>query len=179
MYQDYAPRLIRYAVALCRSADLAGDAVQEAFYRYVAERNRGAEIADPRAWLYRTLRDELFRRRAAVARDDAREVTPRHMASISDPADDLDARVERREIARELAALLSTREREALGLRGEGFSYLQIAAIMGLKIGTVGALLTRAHQKIRRTAGHSGAAALPLAGAIHYLFSPDEPLIRA
>jgi DNA-directed RNA polymerase specialized sigma24 family protein len=56
------------------------------------------------------------------------------------------------EAVRDLRRLLSPRERECVELRAEGFSYAEIAGIMDLRPGTVGATLARAHRKFRRAA---------------------------
>jgi DNA-directed RNA polymerase specialized sigma24 family protein len=42
---------------------------------------------------------------------------------------------------------------ECVRLRMEDLRYEEIAAVLGLRAGTVGALLTRAHDKIRKAVG--------------------------
>jgi DNA-directed RNA polymerase specialized sigma24 family protein len=49
---------------------------------------------------------------------------------------------------------LSPREIECIRLRTEDLSYEEIAGVLGLRPGTVGALLARAHGKIRKAVGH-------------------------
>jgi DNA-directed RNA polymerase specialized sigma24 family protein len=48
---------------------------------------------------------------------------------------------------------LSPREIECVRLRTEDLSYEEIASVLGLQAGTVGALLARAHGKIRKVVG--------------------------
>jgi DNA-directed RNA polymerase specialized sigma24 family protein len=73
----------------------------------------------------------------------------------------------RTEMIREIAARLSGRELECLRLRAEDLTYSEIAQRLQICSGTVGALLTRAHRKIRETAG---AASLPeIAAAVEQL----------
>ena len=55
---------------------------------------------------------------------------------------------------------LSARELECVRLRTEDLSYQEIAAVLGLQAGTVGALLARAHGKIRKAVGIGTARAL-------------------
>jgi DNA-directed RNA polymerase specialized sigma24 family protein len=58
------------------------------------------------------------------------------------------------ELLRDLAQMgLSPREIEAIRLRTEGLRYEEIASVLGLQAGTVGALLARAHGKIRKAIG--------------------------
>jgi DNA-directed RNA polymerase specialized sigma24 family protein len=42
---------------------------------------------------------------------------------------------------------------ECVRLRTEDLSYDEIAGVLGVRAGTVGALLTRAHDKIRKAVG--------------------------
>jgi DNA-directed RNA polymerase specialized sigma24 family protein len=55
------------------------------------------------------------------------------------------------ELLQELPQIgLSAREMECVRLRTEDLSYEEIAAVLGLQSGTVGALLARAHGKMRK-----------------------------
>jgi RNA polymerase sigma factor (sigma-70 family) len=51
---------------------------------------------------------------------------------------------------RSFLSKLSTRELECVRLRAEGFDYKEISAIMNVRSGTVGGLLTRALKKFRK-----------------------------
>lgn len=167
LYSEHATGLKRHATGILRCDDLAGDAVQETFLRYFVERSYGRAIANPRAWLYQVLRHYLFDRMSQ--RPAGTEVNGDRLDGIADPRSDPEDQVRHSEMAGAIAASLSTRERECLGLRSEGFSYLEIAAIMGLKVGTVGALLVRVHHKIRGAARQSNEGETHLAGAVHHL----------
>jgi RNA polymerase sigma-70 factor (ECF subfamily) len=173
LYEEHASELTRYAAGLAHSEDLAGDAVQEMFLRYFVERSYGRLIESPRAWLYQVLRHYLFDRMNSASA--TREVGHDDLSGLSDPGQGPEDLVRRSEIAREIASTLSVRERECLGLRSEGFSYGEIANTLGLRIGTVGALLARAHQKIRNVAGKAEAGGDLVAGAVHHLFHGGEP----
>jgi RNA polymerase sigma factor (sigma-70 family) len=80
-----------------------------------------------------------------------------------------EALIEQSQTAREIAESLSERELECLQLRTEGLSYEEIGEAMDVRIGTVGAMLSRAHEKIRRHAGEGGDAELGVARAIFRL----------
>ena len=147
-YEQFGPALLRYGSQLSGNEDVARDAVQEVFLRYFVERRYGRTIDSPRAWLYQVLRNYLLDRMKAAPNQlechvdletiaAARQKTPEEL-------------VERSESAHEIAASLSDREFTCLTLRGEGLSYLEIASVMGIRIGTVGALLARAQTKLRR-----------------------------
>jgi DNA-directed RNA polymerase specialized sigma24 family protein len=113
------------------------------------------------------LRHYLFDR---MSQDPARAAAgDESLRAIADPGSDPEDQLRHSEMADAIAATLSTRERECLGLRSEGFTYLEIASIMGLKTGTVGALLVRAHNKIRSAAARSQEGETHLAGAVQHL----------
>src|SRR5260370_2729800 len=67
---------------------------------------------------------------------------------------------------------LSPREMECVRLRTEGLRYEEIASVLGLQAGTLGALLPSAHEKVRkapREGGHRDRCAAPAAaGGKHY-----------
>jgi len=60
-------------------------------------------------------------------------------------------------------------ELECLRLRTEGLSYEEVGFAMEVRTGTVGALLARAPQKIRKRAESRGGPDLHLAAAVCYL----------
>ena len=140
LYRDHGAALFRYAVVILRGPD----AVQEVFLRYFLERSAGRTVENPRAWLFRSLRDCL-----PAAIEPHEEAAPIDIEHVADERQDVQAVLEDSEAGRRLGDLLSAREREGLALRGQGLSYAEIADVMGLAVGTVGALLTRAYRKIR------------------------------
>jgi RNA polymerase sigma-70 factor (ECF subfamily) len=166
LYAEHAANLKRHAAGIVRCEDLAGDAVQETFLRYFAERSYGRTIQHPRAWLYQVLRHYLFDH---MSDEPAGQAGDERLRGIADPRSGPEDQLRHSEMAGLIASSLSTRERECLGLRSEGFTYLEIASIMGLKTGTVGALLVRAHNKIRSAARLSEEGETHLAGAVHRL----------
>ena len=171
LYQEHAGLLLGYAASFAHNADYARDAVQEVFTRYFIERRYGREIRNPRAWLYHVMRNYLLDRQRTLGR---REV-------ISDDLDRMPGRqrnpegmLRRSELAQKLISLLSDREMDCLRLRSEGLEYAEIAELLGIQIGTVGALLSRAQKKIRRSAIDHQANTLGAAEAIYYLFHTQE-----
>jgi RNA polymerase sigma-70 factor (ECF subfamily) len=165
-HEFHAAGLLRYALSIA-DHDAAHDAVQEAFLRYFVERRYGREIGNPRAWLYQVLRNYLHDRMTAAWTQ--REVPGENMERVADHGHDPEALVGQSQMAREIAACLSDRELECLQLRTEGLSYEEIGSAMDLRTGTVGALLSRAHEKIRRRASVDGETELRLAGAVYSL----------
>ena len=151
-YGEFATGLLRYAVVTIRNHEAAQDAVQEAFLRYFIARSQGQRIQMPRAWLYRVLRNHILDalRSSAVKR----EIGMDQARQMIDIRQDPEVSYHHRELARRVCTLLAPRELECLRLRNEGFGYEEIADILSLSAGTVAALLSRGHKKIRKALDH-------------------------
>ncbi len=147
IYEDCSAGLYRYGYTLTRNEDLARDALQEAFLRLFITRQDGAEIRQPKAWLYRVLRNHLLDGLRSHA---SREVGIDELRESPDGRQDPEASYRHAEVTRRLWGALSPRELECLRLRSEGLSYDEIAGVLGIRQGTVGALLARAHRKVRQ-----------------------------
>ena len=148
-YHEYGAALLRYASLLIGNPEEARDAVQEIFMRFFVERRFGRVIENPRAWLYHVLRNYLLDRMKASPQ--RREVQGGDMQAVpAEKQDNPEEILQNSQAAREIAASLSNREFVCLTLRGEGLSYAEIAEAMSIRSGTVGALLARAHNKLKR-----------------------------
>ncbi len=154
LYNEHARVLCRHGVLLAGSAEAAQDAVHETFLRYFRARGDGQQIPNPRPWLFRVLRNHLLDQRRALR---GRQVGIEVLVQAADTAPDPESLCWRSELARSLAAALAPRERECFRLRAEGLRYDEIGDVLGIRAGTVGALLARAHQKLRALNGRSTA----------------------
>jgi len=171
LYQEHASSLSRYAVWLAQNQEGARDAVQEAFLRYFIERRYGREVVNPRAWLYQVLRNYLLDLRRSAA---DREIIADNLDQMPGNQQNPERILRRSEVAHALESLLSTREFECVRLRAEGMEYAEIGAAMGIRPGTVGALLARAQTKIRRSAEGDESTSWGTAEAIRLLFEKHE-----
>jgi len=171
IYHEHAARLSRYAAAFAQSQDGARDAVQEVFLRYCAERRYGRQIDNPRAWLYHVLRNYLLDRQRTVVN---REVISSDLDLMPGGQQDPEGMLSRSERAREIVALLTEREFECVRLRAEGLSYAEIARVLGIRTGTVGALLARAQKKIHESVESDRATPAGTAEAIQFLLDKRE-----
>jgi RNA polymerase sigma-70 factor (ECF subfamily) len=172
LHEQHSASLFRYASSLADCPETARDAVQEAFLRFFVERSYGREIANPRAWLYQVLRNYISDRTNAASSQ--REVGGENVDAMVDGGQNPETLAQRSQIAREIAASLSARELECLQLRTEGLSYSEIGIALDLRTGTVGALLSRVHEKIRRRAGDDSSQAQALAEALNHLVRGGE-----
>lgn len=163
----HAAELLAYASSIARNNDSARDGVQEAFLRYFVERSYGRNIQNPRAWLYRVVHNHLLDvRDEAAARY---EVQSGDVGNIPDGLPGPEAALGHAEAAQAIVALLTRREMECLRLRAESLAYEEIASILGIRAGTVSALLTRAHMKLRDAVGNTGSQRMGVAEALLYL----------
>lgn len=147
MYERHSAELLAYAESLAESEECARDAVQETFLRYFVERSYGRRIENARAWLYRVVRNFLLDHLASASF--RHEVPSANMPEVAGPAHDPESRLRHYQTAREVASTLTPREMDCLRLRAEELSYEEIAATLGIRAGTVSALLTRVHKKLQ------------------------------
>lgn len=146
VYREHYGSLVRFLYRRTGDQARAEDLAQEAFVRALEHRPDR-----PRAWLFTVALN--------LARDEGRHesVRRRHLRLLKGEAEGAtgepppDVTVERREtIERVRAALtrLGERDRDALLLREEGFSYDEIADQLGLSPGSIGTTLARARARL-------------------------------
>src|SRR5271157_4489563 len=153
LYAREAAGMLRYGLSVARNSETAQDAVQEAFLRFFIARTAGQEIRNPRAWLFRVLRNHVLDQKKARSRN---EIGLESVMNSPGPGYDPEVAYGRVEaLRRTLRTALTPREVECVRLRSTGLRYDEIAGVLKLQSGTVGALLTRAHKKIRAAAGSS------------------------
>jgi RNA polymerase sigma factor (sigma-70 family) len=150
LYERESSAILRYARALTEDREMAHDALQEAFFRFFLCRSGGQQIRSPRGWLFRVARNYVLDQKKAGS---WREVAVESLADLPCPIH-FGAVDEGSYLMQELPRIgLSAREIECVRLRAEDLQYEEIAMILGLQSGTIGALLARAHEKIRKAMG--------------------------
>jgi RNA polymerase sigma factor (sigma-70 family) len=135
--------LVGTVAAITGDRDAAADAVDEAFVQAFRRRERVEAMAAPAAWLLTVALNGVRRRKSVEGRRRRAEASAaargRHWIEPQDPRHDLWAAV----------ATLPERERTAVALRYLGdLTEPQIAEVMGIAVGTVGASLTSARRKL-------------------------------
>jgi RNA polymerase sigma factor (sigma-70 family) len=144
IYRAQATRFRGLAAAVA-GADAAGDVVQEAFARALRKRASWRGEGPLEAWLWRFVLNaarDAQRRRVRRERLTARlfRVSDRDVDSAASVGRTLDGPLRR----------LPSRQRDCVVLRYYGdLSYAEIAGVMGIEVGTVGALLSKAHAALR------------------------------
>lgn len=143
LYNLYHDSLVRMLYRRTGDRDRAEDIAQETFARAME-----APPYNPRPWLFAValnlVREDGRRASRQGRRLELLKAEPRHQPT---PEDDLE-RNERERGVRAALDKLSARDREALLLKAEGFSYDEIAAATGLARGAVGTTLARARRRL-------------------------------
>ena len=146
VYREHYRSLVRFLYRRIGDQARAEDLAQEAFVRAIEH-----EPSKPRAWLFTVA--------ANLARDEGRQASVRrkHLTLIKAEAEARapepppDVALERRETVAHVQnalAQLSERDRESLLLWEEGFSYDEIAEVLGLSRGSIGTTLARARTRL-------------------------------
>jgi RNA polymerase sigma-70 factor (ECF subfamily) len=150
---DSAYNLARWLV---RNGADAEDVVQEAYLR-AFQYSDGFRGGDARAWLFTIVRNTAYtwlrktRALEPVTQFDGLIATPG--VEMLNPEQQLLQKADGRVVEQAMSEL-PVRFREILILRElEGFSYKQIAEVMGVPMGTVMSTLSRARERFRHVAG--------------------------
>lgn len=155
--QQY-PDLVRYCHRLTGDRDLAEDVAQESLLRLF---DRGVEGSEHgvRAWLFKTA-THLVRDRYRVRQNRKRLLEVNPVAPSGSEAPDLSLeRQETRDRVRSALDTLAERDREMLLMRYSGFSYREIADVIGVAATSIGTLLSRAEKRFERAMTEAGEAA--------------------
>ena len=158
--------LLQYAMRLVRIQETAEDVVQEAFLRLQAV---GAEVREPRRWLFRTVHNLALNHLRTGTRWVPLVVEgggggdvgdPPRPVDVADPAplpDEMLTRLEGVGLVRLGLERLDARSRRVVELKfRENLSYQQIAESTGLTTGHVGYLLHHALRQLADELARSG-----------------------
>lgn len=145
MFDECHLSLYRYLVRFSGDADLAADAVQEAFLKLV--QRPALEETFARAWLFKVATNVVLESTRARSRRARLLAAAPARTPVADPPrspDDLVEADEQRRLVAEALGTLSDKERTALLMREEGFTHREIADVVGTTTGSVGTLIARA-----------------------------------
>lgn len=151
LFREYHDPLVRYLARRVGDRDLAEELAQETFVRAM----RHGPVARERAWLFAVatnlVRDEVRRdarerRRLSLLKSEADVAGPQEpdVYTAERAADALREQA----LARRAVDALAERDRMALLMREEGLNYHEIAAVLGLSVGSVGTTLSRARRRL-------------------------------
>lgn len=144
LYREAAPELLRYLTGRLRRREEAEDVLQATFVEAARCYERLSSADSPRAWLYAVARNLLAarQRRAGLVQWSSLPDEPAERA-----ADQADDRLDSMRLA---IAALPDPLRETLELRvSHDLSYLEIAAVLDVPVGTVRSRLHNALEQLR------------------------------
>lgn len=144
-FQLYYPILIKQIVFLLGDKNVADDIVQETLIKYYFTDKRG--IDNPRAWLirvainlsYNYLRSEKNRKRREEV------IFPENKDSVEEQI----IKIQEAENVRSALKKLAPRDQMLILLKFTGYSYGEIAKIIGVEQTSVGTLLARAKRRFK------------------------------
>jgi RNA polymerase sigma-70 factor, ECF subfamily len=150
LFNEHHEALYRYLSRLTGDADLAADAVQEAFVQLLRKPPEPRHI---RGWLYKVGTNAALMSRRTSSRRQRILVGGDELVPMSDApaAPDVAAeRAQQRRIVHAALQKLPDRDRTILLMREEGFSHKEIAEAVGTTTGSVGTLISRAMDRLAR-----------------------------
>ena len=133
-----------------RAEELANDVFLR-LYRQGLLPSRDGNVA---GWLYRAATNlGIDALRAGARRKQYEDAAARANVEAGTPADPLDdvLRAEKRSRVRAVLARLKPAQAQVLILRASGFSYKELAEILGVKGGSVGTMLARAEAEFQKS----------------------------
>lgn len=149
LFRTYHAPLVRYLTRRLGDRDWAEEVAQETFLRAL----RQDALSNERSWLFAVATN--------LVRDEARksERRRRHLALLAEqsrdemvePETQSVERAQEQALARRAVDALAERDRLALLMREEGLNYEEIAAALGLSVGSIGTTLARARRRLAET----------------------------
>ncbi len=148
------PRLRRYALVLTGNPARSDDLAQDTLRRAWEKRSHWRPGSDLRAWLF-TIMHNVFVNQLAATRREAANVSldaedengpPSHLSGDDDPT----RRIELQEVMRQVQHLPAEQREVLMLVAVRELHYDEVAAELGIPIGTVMSRLSRARDKLRR-----------------------------
>ena len=161
LFDELRDRLLRYSMSFGLALHDGEDVLQEVFLALFQHLQADKSRENLPGWAYRTTHNLSLKRRAALHLEQRRTESARTSEEDPDPlsayADALPGPEEQvlfQERQLRLHAVvraLPPNDRACLQLRADGCRYRDIAAVVGISLGSVAASLARTFDKLRRT----------------------------
>jgi RNA polymerase sigma-70 factor (ECF subfamily) len=158
--EAHVASLRRYARTLLRRSADADDLVQETLTRALAGAGSFTMGTNLRAWLFTILHNTYVNQVRRQANHPEEELPEEFEARLSEPATQ-ESRLELRDMARALDTLPTDQRQVLLLVALEGLKSEEVAASLGIPVGTVLARLSRARDAVRKALGDGPATGGP------------------
>jgi len=145
IYAEYYHVMYGTARKMIGDTDDVADIVQEVFLQFFNSRRNGTVILHPKSWLYRvTLNksvDHIRRSRRFLKLGEAKEAVAVNENSLEEA---------HYKVIHEAVSKLKPKERMLVVLYSENLSYREIAEASGIKLTSVGKMLSRTLKKLEK-----------------------------
>lgn len=142
-YKSYYKSLHRIATKTLHDSDAAKDVVQDVFISYISEKENDKIIDDPKNWLIRSTVnksvDYLRKNKKIISGVDSMWLEKSYQ---------IDTQIDKIGL-NSVMKKLSAKEQTIAVLYSEGYSYKEIAEIIGINFNSVGKTLARVLEKLR------------------------------
>ena len=152
LFDQWRAPLLRYALSLGLRVPEGEDIVQEVFLALFRHLRLGRSRQNLRGWVFRVAHNLALKRREEARRERAAELTAEPAHPGPGPEEQL-AHTERHARLDAVLRALPEQDRYCLYLRAEGLRYREIAAALGMSLGSVSISLARSFERMRRAAG--------------------------
>jgi len=153
-FELYRNSLLRYCLSLGISVHDGEEVIQEVFLHLFEHLRLGRPRSNLRGWIFRVAHNLALKQRIADQWARYRmEGTETQAEARSDPSPTPEEHLSMAQRQRRLLAVvgaLPEGDRNCLWLRAEGLRYREIAAVLGISLGSVSASLTRALARLSR-----------------------------
>lgn len=149
-FEDSREDVYRYLLTLGLPPPQAQEAAQEVFLRLHVALEKGDQIQNVRAWIFRVAHNHGLDVRA---KEQFRPLEPGLEAALRDGSRGAEMDLIEQERMSQLGEAwktLSPQQRQCLHLRAEGLRYREIAEAMGISISTVREFLSRAIVRLQK-----------------------------
>jgi RNA polymerase sigma-70 factor (ECF subfamily) len=158
LFEELRERLLRYLLVLGLSVHDGEEIVQESFLLLFQHLQRGKSRQNLRGWIFRVARNLALKQRAAnqlrLRRTvDFDETLPEHHVDRNpNPEEELGSRQRQKRLLAVVCAL-PEQDQSCLAMRADGLRYREIAAALGISLGSVAVSLARSLEKLGRADG--------------------------
>ena len=151
LFDLHANGVYRLALAMLRQPEAAQDVVQDTFARLIEQLRAHGPLTNPRGWLYTV---------AAHACRDRQRRLHRWLPWLSERdsrrAPEAPDRFDGAHVVLDAIRGLPSRDRLLIALRAQGLSYREIGEAAGIRVTSVGQLLTRALNRLQQELDRRG-----------------------